>query len=110
MPQMIIANRLTDGIVVFLAAGDRWVDSIDAGIVIDGEAESERLLATAQTHETQCIVVDPNLIEVTVEQGRRRPVAIREAIRAFGPTVRTDLEEPRPATPLSVDQADPAHE
>ena len=88
--QMIIANRLVDGAVVFLAPQDRWSASIDGGLVIDDSAEAERLLRVAKEDEQQCVVIDPNLIEVVVEHGRPRPLAIREAIRAFGPTVRTD--------------------
>jgi Protein of unknown function (DUF2849) len=93
MQQMIIANRLSDGAVVFLAPEDEWATSIDAGVVIDESVEAERLLEVAKAHEHRCIVIDPNLIEVVVEQGRPRPLAIREAIRAFGPTVRTDLTD-----------------
>ena len=93
MPQMIIANRLIDGVVVFFASGDAWVPEIDAGLVIGDDAEGQRLFATAKQHEAQCVVVDPNLIDVEVEGGHKRPVAIREAIRAFGPTVRTDLDD-----------------
>lgn len=95
MPQMIIANRLVDGAVVFFAAGDAWVPEIDAGLAIDDLPEAERLFATAKRHEAECIVIDPQLIEVKVEDGRKHPVAIREAIRAFGPTVRTDLIDTR---------------
>lgn len=93
MSQMIIANRLNDGVVVFLAAGDGWVTEIDLGRVIADEAEGQRLFATAKQHEAECIVIDPTLIDVKVENGHTRPVAIREAIRAFGPTVRTDLTD-----------------
>jgi Protein of unknown function (DUF2849) len=93
MPQMIIANRLNDGAVVFLAAGDGWVTQIDLGLVIADEAEGQRLFVTAKQHEAECIVIDPTLIDVIVEGGHARPVAIREAIRAFGPTVRTDLTD-----------------
>jgi hypothetical protein len=87
MPQMIIANRLNDGVVVFLAADDRWVPKIGDGLVIEDEAERERLFAAAKVHEAKCLVVDPNLIDVVVEATGPRPMAIREAIRAFGPTV-----------------------
>jgi hypothetical protein len=93
MRQMIIANRLVDGVVVFLAPQGTWETSVDAGVVIDDDAEAARLLGVAKEHEEGCIVIDPNLIEVTVTDGRPRPVAIREAIRAFGPTVRTDLTD-----------------
>jgi hypothetical protein len=93
MPQMIIANRLRDGAVVFLAPGERWEPSIAAGAVIDAEAEATRLMAVAKRHEGECQVIDPQLIDVEVKDGKLRPTAIREAIRAFGPTVRTDLTE-----------------
>ena len=93
MQQMIIANRLSDGVVVFLARGDEWVTSIDAGVVIARSVEADRLLAAAKADEQRCIVIDPNLIEVVVEKGLPRPLAIREAIRAFGPTVRTDMTD-----------------
>ncbi len=93
MPQMIIANRLRDGVVVFLAPDEAWVPAIAAGALIDQEAEATRLLALAKRHEGECQVIDPQLIDVEVEDGKPRPTAIREAIRAFGPTVRTDLTE-----------------
>ena len=93
MPQMIIANRLRDGAVVFLAPGESWELEIAAGAVIDDQDEGARLLAVAKLHEGQCRVVDPTLIDVEIKDGKPRPTAMREAIRAFGPTVRTDLTE-----------------
>ena len=93
MPQMIIANRLRDGAVVFLAPGESWELAIAAGTVIDDQEEATRLLAVAKRHETECRVIDPTLIDVEIKDGAPRPTAIREAIRAFGPTVRTDLTE-----------------
>lgn len=85
--RMIIANRLTDGLVVFYTAGGGWSVNIADGIVFSDEAETKRLFAAAKADEQHCKIVDPNLIDVTVEAGLPRPVAIREAIRAFGPTV-----------------------
>jgi hypothetical protein len=93
MPQMIIANRLRDGTVVFLAPNETWEPAIGSGAVIDDEAGAARLLAVAKRHEGECQVIDPQLIEVELRDGGPRPTAIREAIRAFGPTVRTDLTE-----------------
>jgi hypothetical protein len=84
---MIIANRLTDGLVVFYTAAGGWSVDIAQGVVLTDEAEQERLFAAAQSDETRCKIIDPNLIDVTVDEGSPRPVAIREAIRAFGPTV-----------------------
>jgi Protein of unknown function (DUF2849) len=93
MLQMIIANRLRDGAIVFLASNEGWEPAIDAGAVIETEADATRLLALAKRHEGECRVIDPQLIEVEIKDGKPRPTAIREAIRAFGPTVRTDLTE-----------------
>lgn len=88
MPEMIIANRLHDGRVVFLGRDDRWVGSIDEALLLGDQAEA--LLGRAKQHEAECLVIDPRLIEVAIEHGRRRPTAIREAIRAFGPTLDGD--------------------
>jgi hypothetical protein len=93
MPQMIIANRLRDGVVVFLAADEKWVPAIAVGTLIDSEADAVKLMAVAKRHEDECQVIDPQLIDVEVKDGKPRPTAIREAIRAFGPTIRTDLTE-----------------
>ena len=93
MPQMIIANRLADGLVVFLDPEEGWDTAIRAGTVIETDADAARLLTVAKRHEVECLVIDPQLIEVEIENGRPRPTAIREAIRAYGPTVRTDLGE-----------------
>jgi len=93
MLQMIIANRLRDGAIVFLAGNEDWEPAIDGGAVIETEVDATRLLALAKRHEAECRVIDPQLIEVEIKDGKPRPTAIREAIRAFGPTVRTDLTE-----------------
>jgi hypothetical protein len=93
MPQMIIANRLRDGVVVFLAPSEGWEPAIAAGTLIENEADATRLMAVAKRHEGECKIVDPQLIDIEVKDGKPRPTAIREAIRAFGPTVRTDLTE-----------------
>jgi hypothetical protein len=93
MPQMIIANRLRNGAVVFFASGEGGEPAIAAGAVIESEADATRLMALAKRHEAECQVIDPQLSEVEIEGGKPRPTAIREAIRAFGPTVRTDVME-----------------
>lgn len=91
MPQMIIANRLTDGLVIYMGGEGAWVDSINEGALLQTEAETERWLAVAEKAVEDCEVVDPYLIEVNVDHGKRRPQGARETIRAFGPSVRTDL-------------------
>ena len=88
--QMIIANRLIDGRVVFLDADAAWVDSIEEGILLETAADNDRLMGLAMRDVEDCVIVDPYLIDVVMDDGKRRPVEAREAIRAFGPSVRTD--------------------
>ena len=94
MPQSIIANRLTDGLVVFFIAPGRWTDSVDEAGVFEAGETADQQLELARADEAACLVIDPNLIDVEVSGGQVRPTAIREAIRAFGPTpeARTDTE------------------
>jgi len=89
---MIIANRLSDGRVVFLADQGDWVTDIAQGAVMDDPTATAKWLERAKQAEADCRVVDPNVIAVQMDAGRPRPVEIREAIRAFGPSaqVRTD--------------------
>lgn len=84
---MIVANRLTDGRVVFLADGARWVESIEDGLLIESDALQAQMLEHAERAVESSTVVDPYLIDVVTENGRRRPAQLRESIRAFGPTV-----------------------
>ena len=88
MAQIVIANRLRDGAVVFLGKSADWVESIDESRVVADDAE--RVLADAKGDEAACIVIDPYLIDVETVDGRLRPTVYREAIRAFGPSVRTE--------------------
>ncbi|MEE8237134.1 MAG: DUF2849 domain-containing protein [Gammaproteobacteria bacterium] len=88
--QMIIANRLVDGRVVFMDADAAWVDSIEDGVLLESQADNDRLMGLAMRAVEDCLIVDPYLIEVVVDDGKRRPLEAREAIRAFGPSVRTD--------------------
>jgi hypothetical protein len=96
MEQMIIANRLRDGLVVFLGPRGDWVEDISEGLLID-EKSAQVELEKAHGDEKNCLVIDPYLIEIVTEGGRRRPAVYREEIRAFGPSrrARTDLPSHR---------------
>jgi hypothetical protein len=90
MPQILTANRLQVGEVVYWNSARGWVGSLsDAEILPDGKAEEA--LEGAAEWVTKREVVAPYLFEVKVNGGVATPVKIRERIRAAGPTVRTDL-------------------
>jgi hypothetical protein len=91
VPKVVIANRLTDGRVVFLASGERWATQVNEAQVAEGDGEAEALLAIGTRLQDAQQVVDPELIDVSVEGVDITPTRPREAIRAKGPTNRPDL-------------------
>ncbi len=91
MPWVVIANRLRDGIVVFLAPGGGWVEQIAGSRLAGNEREAEEMVALGQQAEADQEVVAPDLIAVEERAGVIVPTKRREAIRATGPSVRTDL-------------------
>lgn len=89
MPQVVSANRLSDGIVVFLGPDGAWVEGLQAAALFD-KASVEQGLAKANADSKANVVIEVLAFEVIEEAGRRRPAHIRDAIRAAGPTVRRD--------------------
>ncbi len=90
MPQIVTANRLVDGDVVFRTADGRWLRDIDAAGLLVDKAAAEAAHAAAQADVEAALVVDVAVIDVAVEDGGIVPVRLRERIRAFGPTVKAD--------------------
>jgi hypothetical protein len=79
------ANRLVDGVVVFLDDAGQWTTSLDRAAVARGKRAAEILLERARAEAFS--VVDPFLVAVTEDdEGRIEPVSLREKIRASGLT------------------------
>ena len=89
-PQMLTANRLKDGDVLYWRAG-AWVESLREGEVFADTASADVALAAAQSFVTGNAVVNPYLFDVRVDASGIHPVKEREIIRAAGPSVRDDL-------------------
>jgi Protein of unknown function (DUF2849) len=90
MPEVITANRLTDGVVVFQSV-DGWSEDFNrAAVLADPQATAEAL-ARAKRDEAGNLVVDAYAVPVEERNGHFAPKALREAIRAAGPTNRRDL-------------------
>ncbi len=91
MPQVVTANRLHDGLVVFLTADGVWSERIaDAGTAV-GESGAQVLMEIAKRAAAEARVVEPYLIGIDETEGRRRPSHRRESIRAYGPTVQVGM-------------------
>jgi sulfite reductase (NADPH) hemoprotein beta-component len=90
MPEILTANRLSDGDVVYRTAGGDWVADVDAAELIE---ETERLttaVAAAKADVKAAKVLDVAPIAVEASNGHIVPKRLRERIRAFGPTVKSD--------------------
>jgi hypothetical protein len=91
MLQVVTANRLVDGGVVYLTGDGRWSEWIGDGCLADGGQQTDALMETAEKAAAAHIVVAPYAIEVIIENGTVRARRYREHIRASGPTIRADL-------------------
>ena len=87
MGQVITANRLRDGIVVFLGTDFSWVEQIAAARLFASKDTAEAGLAACKKDEADNLVLDIYAIDVTEKNGTFVPVRMREAIRATGPTI-----------------------
>ena len=80
---VLTANRLIDGEVVFWARG-RWVERFGEAEHFVDDKSGESAEAWAKSQPT--VVVEPYLIEIAEAEGGYAPVAYRERLRALGPT------------------------
>ena len=85
--QVVTANRIGDGTVVYLTRVGGWSERITDGEVSRSDEERDTLMAIAQATAEIPEVVEPYVIDVVEEAGVVRPVRYREAIRARGPTI-----------------------
>ncbi len=84
-PVVITANRLSDGQVVWLGAGDAWVESLLQARVVAGDAAAAAL-AQGQAAERAQLVVGVYAADVALTPQGVRPVSQKERIRAGGPS------------------------
>ncbi len=87
--QIVTANRLTDGAVVYLTAHGGWSESIADGRIARGEFETRDLMAWADRSADRDEVVGPYLMAIGLADSGNRAIGMRETIRAGGPTVET---------------------
>lgn len=87
MLQVLTANRLGDGRVVFLTPEGDWSPALNDALTVTDEDAAAELSAVGGIAERDCAVTGPYLIDVTESDAGIRALAIREAIRANGPTI-----------------------
>lgn len=84
--QIVTANRLIDGLVVYLGLNG-WTESVSDAALAQTGGDAVALLERAAKYVDRCQVVDPYLIEVETIDTEIRPTRYREIVRAFGPSV-----------------------
>jgi len=90
MPSVITANRLTDGVVVYLASDGEWSEQIANARVADTDEETKALEAEAENAERERrIVVGAYPMPIAVRDGAVDPLSVRERIRAAHRTTLT---------------------
>jgi len=96
--QILTANRLSDGLVVYLTELGTWSEAIDDARVAAG-AEDGAVLESLGLAREATEISGPYLIDIELEGGRVTPLRYRERIRAHGPSI----QEPR------ANETEPGH-
>jgi Protein of unknown function (DUF2849) len=89
MPNVVTANRLVDGIVVYLAADGSWTEDIAGARIAETEDETKALEAEAAKDVALRKVVAVYPMEVALADGSVDPLSVRERIRASHRTTLT---------------------
>jgi hypothetical protein len=88
---VLTANRLGDGIVVFLDFEGAWSESFAEAVVARSPDEVKALEDRGTYDAAHNLVVEPYLVEVREDGGRLVPVRTRERVRALGPSILDDV-------------------
>jgi len=89
VPNVVTANRLTDGIVVYLAPDGGWVEDIARARFAETEEETTALEAIGEKAVKDRIVVAMYAMPVEIKDGEVDPLSVREKIRAAHRTTLT---------------------
>ncbi|MGE7369315.1 DUF2849 domain-containing protein [Neorhizobium sp. NPDC001467] len=85
--KVLTANRLSDGIAVWLDATGQWNERLQDALVARHAEAVSSLEAIGKRDFADNRVVDVAVIEVQEINGQLWPLRLRERIRAQGPTM-----------------------
>ena len=89
MPSVVTANRLIDGIVVYLGSDGGWVEELARAKLADTEDETKALESEAAKAVAERRVVAVYPMEVALNDGVPVATSVRERIRAAHRTTLT---------------------
>ncbi|HEY3148144.1 MAG TPA: DUF2849 domain-containing protein [Dongiaceae bacterium] len=81
-PQMVTANRLSDGAVVYFTEAKGWSENFDDGAVWNDKDGAEGALAASEEAVKARLVIGPYLFDVALTEAGPKPTSARERIRA----------------------------
>ena len=84
---VLTANRLSDGLVVFLTPANTWSEQINEAVLAQEPLAIGGLEKRGQEFEAANLVTGAYLVEAERLEGSITPTHVRERIRASGPTV-----------------------
>jgi len=108
---VLTANRLDDGVVVFLDGSGEWIEGIVAATIARSPEETRALEAQGARDTARNLVVDAYLVEVRESASGLAPVRTRERVRVAGPSILADVPgyaPPPPSPRLRGQTLDPA--
>ncbi|MEP9352141.1 DUF2849 domain-containing protein [Xanthobacter sp. KR7-65] len=85
-PTVVTANRLADGLVVWLTPAGGWTATLSEAAVGATSEEVSRLLDIAHTDENTAVGAYPAPVRLAGD-GTPEPANLRERIRVAGPTI-----------------------
>jgi hypothetical protein len=88
---VLTANRLADGLAVFLTADGTWVESVAGAALARTPEEAEALTAAGVRDSARNLVVEPYLAEVAETGTGLLPQRVRERVRVEGPSILADV-------------------
>jgi hypothetical protein len=94
MTQVITANDFASGGVVYLSK-EGWQGDLSQVLVFDDNQNAADAIAV---HNVPSEVVGVYAIDVAINGGEIKPVHIREALRAEGPSPRVLTAQPNPSS------------
>jgi hypothetical protein len=89
--QVLTANRLGDGAVVFLNFDGEWVVSLTGVVIARAPDEARGLEARGEFDAGRNLVVDPYLVDMREVAGSLLPLSQRERVRLSGPSILSDV-------------------
>jgi hypothetical protein len=85
--KVLTANRLSDGIAVWLDAAGQWTETLQDALVARHAEAIASLEAIGKRDFADNKVVDVAVVDVEEVNGKLWPTRLRERIRAAGPTM-----------------------